>query len=610
MPFNKRTAKQAANKRWKQNAQPDFKTTRNLPTAPESDTIDIAAELPITIDAMAGGMPRWEDLVYDLDPLAYRQMRTCIAINKAVRKLAVRTAKLNWTIVGKGERADALKEIFGQIKNWGDFIEWMTWALIEGVRFYQIKTAPARPGSLQPWNVPDFYMGGRLKKNAGGDMVWDGAEKLVCQQRVSAVSAEEAKKLSEQFAIHRPGGGSNPEGDLWLGAALYNAVGKAHPRGITSGDLYMRLFGIPAIMAGAKMDSARPGALQTQLEARAKKALQALDHQGNAKAVGLSNAETIELLQANPQGLDGIVNWLRYLESIADDTLAFGVLTSSSGIADAGRTGDTQEHGDEGDDAAFANGVQIAETFNRYVMPWILRKNPDLPELAEPPAEAESDALTPEEAVLNAAPFQFKPKGEPKPTMAGTLEPKEPERETEPYLWPKDPTDTDSQDVSVESEGEDPMGGDPTKPVDEKKPADMALIALKQIVQLQRKQLDGTVKLEGDGGWVTINGTPVHIGEDGTIDKGPADMKGKTPDDLDDGDISDDKAKLIDRAAKAEKAAKNAERRVAKYKAALKNWPEGSDRHKAIVGMIEADEKIAEAQRKLAGLHRERAGKL
>lgn len=605
MPFNKRTAKAAARKRWKNNSQPNYRTGPALPSEPESELVDIAAELPQTVSALAGGMPKWEDLVYDLDPEAYRKMRVCIAIVKAVRKLAVRTAKLNWTIVGTGERAEAIKEIFGQIKNWGDFIEWMTWALIEGVRFYQIKTAEARPGSQQPWKVPDFFMGGRIKSNAGGSIEWDGAESLVEKLEATGGVVRGPKTLPiNQFVIHRPGGGSNPEGDLWLGAALFNSVGKAHPRAITSGDLYMRLFGIPAIMAGAKIDKMRPDRIAAMLEAQATKALAVMDNRGSAKATGLSNEETIKLLQADAKGLDGIVNWLRYLESIADDTLAFGVLTSSSGIADAGRTGDTTEHADEGDDAAFANGVQIAETFNRYVMPWIHRKNPNLPALAEPPEE--SDA----EQVENAAPFQFKPKAPPKPMTTGTLEPKEPERETEPYLWPKDPIETDSQDVSVESEGED-GSLDTSTPADEKKPADMAMIALKQIVQAQRRQ-ERTKNLaaDGEGGWVTINGTPVHIGEDGTIDKGPSDMKGKTPDDLDDGDISDDKAKLLERAAKAEKAAKNAERRVAKYKSALKNWPEGSDRHKAIQGMIEADEKIAEAQRKLAGLHRERAGKV
>ena len=488
MPFTKRSAKAAAKKRWKANSQPDYKTIGNLPVATAPEGVELAPELPTTLDALGGGMPRWEDLVYDLDPEAYRKMRVCIAIVKAVRKLAVRTAKLNWTIVGKGERADAIKEIFGQIKNWGDFIEWMTWALIEGVRFYQIKTAEARPGSTQAWKVPDFFMGGRLKERAGGSIEWDGADKLVEKLQSSPLATQSARELPiEQFVIHKPGGGSNPEGDLWLGAALFNSVGKAHPRGITSGDLYMRLVGIPAIMAGAKIDKMRPDRITAMLEAKATKALTTLDHQGYAKAAGLSNEETIKLLQADAKGLDGIVNWLRYLESIADDLLAFGVLTSSSGIADAGRTGDTSQHSDEGDDAAFANGVQIAETFNRYVMPWILRKNPNLPELAEAPEDVDADALTPEEAIKNAAPFQFKPKAAPKPMLAGTLEPKEPERETEPYLWPKDPTETDSQDVEVESEGEDEEL-DASTPIDEKKPADMAMIALRQIVQLQKKK--------------------------------------------------------------------------------------------------------------------------
>lgn len=486
MPFTKRSAKAAARKRWKNNAQPDYQTGPRPPKEPESELIDIAAEMPTSISALAGGMPKWEDLVLNLDADAYRTMRVCIAIVKAVRKLAVRTTKLNWTIVGTGERAKAIKEIFGQIKNWGDFIEWLTWALIEGVRFHQIKTAEARPGSSQPWKVPDFFMGGRIKSNAGGSIEWDGAGNLVEKLESQGIESRGPKTLPiEQFVIHRPGAGSNPEGDLWLGAALFNSVGKAHPRGITSGDLYMRLFGIPAIMAGAQVDKARPDRISAMLAARAEKALTAMDNRGSAKAIGLSSEETIKLLQADPQGLAGIVSWLRYLESIADDTLAFGVLTSSSGISEAGRTGDTKEHGEEGDDAAFANGVQIAETFNRYVMPWILRKNPDLPALkSAPKRDGEGKEPQPEEGIKNATPF--KPKAPPQQMRDDT---QEPEGETEPYLWPKNPAETDAQDVSVEAEGEE--GLDASTDVgrtDDKSPAGMAMIALKQIVQLQKKK--------------------------------------------------------------------------------------------------------------------------
>lgn len=462
MPFTKRTAKAAARKRWKANAQPDYGTSSKLPTASAREGIELAPELPITIDALAGGMPRWEDIVYDLDAEAYRRMRVCYPIVNAVRKLAVRTTKMNWTIVGEGPRAEAAKEIFGQIKGWGKFVEWLTWAWVEGVRFYQIKTSEAREGSSQPWKVPDFTMGGRLKKNAGGALVWDGGVgpgSLRVEQMTTSIVDQPPQDLPlDQFVIHRPGGGSNPEGDLWLGATLYNTVGKAHPRAITAGDLYMRLFGIPALMVGVKADKARPDRISAMLEARAEKARQLFDSEGKAKAGGFTNDETVRLLQADAQGLNGIVTWLRYLESLPMDLLSFGVLTSSAGIADAQRTGDTRQHADEGDDAAFANGVEIAETFNRYVKPWIDARNKEtMPPLETAPlAEDSEDAGEDNEA--------------------------KPQAGHDWYLWPKNPSEGDEQDVDVEAEGSDE---EPATP--EEREANMALIALRQIVQRSKR---------------------------------------------------------------------------------------------------------------------------
>ena len=453
--YRGRARAEAARKGWekrreKHNAQPNYGTLQTLPKATAPANIELAPELPVTYSALAGGMPKWEDPLLELDASAYVKMRRCLALKKALRKLSIRTAKLNWTIVGAAKpkpkpalklpmpltqanalsedddaepqgsdgltRAEAVKEIFGQIRGWSDFIEHCTGSLVEGTRFYQIKTSTAREGSKEPWAVPDFFMGARHRVNAGGDIEWDGAQTLVQQQRATGQAVETAKVLPfDQFVVHRPGGGSNPEGDLDMGVAIYNGVVTPWNRGMTSGDLWVRLFAVPAILAGANISNARPDRISAMLDARAAKLSQAFgENQGATTA--LSNDEMVRLLQADPGGITGIVAWQQYLEGLADDVVTLAALTSSAGVAQANRTGDTSVQRDNEDEAAFANAIQIAETFNRHVKPWIDSRN-DLPDLAEGEADW--------------------------------------------YLWPCDPSEGDEQDVDVELEDELPTTAAP-----------------------------------------------------------------------------------------------------------------------------------------------------
>lgn len=475
MSYTRKQRAEAAARGWnkrreKHLQQPEY-VKINLPKEPNgAGLIDIGAELPITTNALAGGIPKWEDPVLDLDASAYVTMRRCGAIKKATRKLGIRTVKLNWTVVGakkpkpkpampkpdplaaaaglkpvaligknkvrlklpegsaiefnedgsdadpetpeepnKQTRAEAVAEIFGQIPGWSDFVDWCTGSIHEGTRFYQIKTGDGREkAGGEAWKVPNLAKGGRHRVNAGGDLEWDGAQKLVQQQTVTGQADRPAKELPlDQFCIHSPGGSSNPNGDLDLGVALFNAVVKPWNRGITSGDLWVRLFAVPAILAGTKIDKARPDRITTMLDARAQALAASLGTQGNTTA--LSNDELIRLLQADPAGLTGMVAWQQYLEGIADDMITLGALTGSAGVAQANRTGDTETHRDNEDEAAFANAVQIAETFNRHILPWIIKKNPSLPPLED--------------------------------------------GESEVYLWPNDPSEGDEQDVDVETEG-------------------------------------------------------------------------------------------------------------------------------------------------------------
>jgi hypothetical protein len=187
-------------------------------------------------------------------------------------------------------------------------------------------------------------------------------------------------------------------------------VVKPWNRGITSGDLWVRLFSLPAILAQGGTNAVRGSELNTVFRKRVQSVQESM---GSGKATGLADELVVQLLQADPSGLTGMVAWQQYLEGLLDDALTLGALMSSAGVSQAGRTGDTSEHRDNEDEATFAAAVMIAETFNRHVMPWIIRKNPDLPDL-EP-------------------------------------------GESEVYLWPDDPSDKDEQDVSVDTEGADPL---------------------------------------------------------------------------------------------------------------------------------------------------------
>lgn len=462
----------------KRNAQPLYKTVK-APVEPVIGNEELAAELPISSNALAGGIPKWEDPLFDLSPTAYVEMRRCLAIKKGHRKLAIRTTKLNWTMVGAESRkptvdtssltpaqsqlvpdtlqleadpalvaaitpdsmgteapapgvgqtqtqtrSEALAEIFGQIEGWSDFIDHCTGSLYEGTRPYQIKTTKPddpRNRSQGKWTIPNLFMGGRHRYNAGGDIEWDGGSQLIQVEKTTGNATRKTRMLPlDQFAIHRPGPGSNPEGDLDLGVGLYNAVVKPWGRGIISGDLWVRLFSVPAILAGTKVDKARPDRITDMLNRQAAQVSAAVNNQGSVTA--LTNQELVQLLQADPGGLTGIVAWQQYLESLVDDVLTLAALTSSAGVAQASRTGNTAEQKDNEDEAAFANGVLIAETFNRHILPWIIEKNPGLPPLAE---------------------------GEP-----------------EVYLWPNDPNEGDEQDIGVETEGVKGPGALDLSPVD------------------------------------------------------------------------------------------------------------------------------------------------
>ncbi len=373
---------------------PDYSAgMARLPAASSTGEADLASELPVTRIFDAGNIASWEDNVYDVDPDGYRTMHTCLPLIKSVEKRGTRIAKLNWTVLGSPARAAAVAEIVKQAHCFTDMIKWLTWADIDGVRYMQIKGKQAREGSGS-WIVPDFFMGGRRKYKAGGDIQWDGT-RLVQVKQTTGVASVEAKKLPDwQFIIHRPGAGSNPEGDLSLGIACYKAA-RSYEEACKNIDAYMELFGVPIRVFKGNMDKVRPDQLATVLTNQAER----LKMLKQNKQIVLTDEQMLELIEPKGQGFKDLIEYNRYIEALFDQLFLANQLTSS--VQDANRTGNTQVHLTEESEAIYCGAMQIAEALNRHLIPWIIRKNPDLPPLAdgqsevylwpEPPVESTQD---------------------------------------------------------------------------------------------------------------------------------------------------------------------------------------------------------------------------
>lgn len=383
---------------------------QSIGNAGDGSTIDLAGELPVSSLFEAGGMANWPDPVYDVDPNGYRTIHNCLPVIESVEKRGIRIAKLNWSVIGEGARADAIREIIAQARNWTDMIKWLNWADVDGVRFMQIKSAPARDGG-EPYIVPDFFMGGRKKFKAGGDIQWDGRKLVRVQRTTGQASVEAAKLPTWQFIIHRPGAGSNPEGDSNIGIATYR-IAYSWEEALKNTDAYMELFGVPIRVFKGKMDKVRADQVSGLLQDRATR----LKLLKTNKQLVLSDEEMLDLIEPKGQGFKDMIEYAKYLEGLLDQLFLANQLTSR--VDDAGRTGDTGVHLSEESEAIYAGAMQIAEALNRHLLPWIIRKNPNLPELA---------------------PGEF-----------------------EPYIWPEPPKEEeedDSQDIEVEDDGVTPIDG-------------------------------------------------------------------------------------------------------------------------------------------------------
>lgn len=355
---------------------PDHGVTSDAGSIPPgvTDETDVGAVLPVIRDVLAGGIAKWEDTVFNIDATGYQLIRTCPAVLGSVQKLAYRTAALDLVVVGEGERAEAIQEITDQAEGVPEMIEWATWARPEGLRFMQIKEARSLEGE-NIWTVPNFIGGGRKKQNAGGQIQWDGTRLMQIFQTTGVAKTDPKVLPLENFIIFRPGAGSNPEGDLELGIALYR-VAYNWTEAFKSMDKLTELFSVPMRILEKKVNKVRPTQVPTILTDGAVK----LAAQQRDQVFAMSSEDVIKLLQPLGRPLNDMVEYAVYLEGVVDQLLLGNTLTSQT--MEAGPAGSSMVHLSEEDKFVFHNAHLIAQPLNTHLIPWIERKN-ELPELAE-----------------------------------------------------------------------------------------------------------------------------------------------------------------------------------------------------------------------------------
>lgn len=347
--------------------------------AQPSDTDARGYELPTMLLSIAGNAAAWEDPLFLEDRDAYLKLLTAVPLHRSLSKLGIRTARLDWIAMGPDPEAEAddmrdqLQDCIDQAHFWTDMIRDLTPARVTGWVAMQITKAEGRTEGLI---VPDFRNGRLHKWAVSGPHVgtahYDG-KRLIEVQAATGVEHREPTVLDVEpftnYMLHKPGTSSSGEGDLTTAFTLYPLAKAAH-EAILNLRKYMVLYGLPLAMMSKNVDKMTPGAVAGVLRNSAELLRDALEEQGTfAGMLG----DIIQLIEPRGQGFRDIMEYMRWLESVSDQILLGNTLTSS--VQDAERTGNTKVHMAEEDDQVWFNATQIAETLNRYLVPWIARHN-------------------------------------------------------------------------------------------------------------------------------------------------------------------------------------------------------------------------------------------
>lgn len=415
---------------------PDYGHTPNITTAPSATGQDVGEELPWGINGNAAMSADYQDHVIDIEDDAHVKARKCLPVSIAVEKAAAGIAKLDWQVRGGNPaRAEWVKKKLEHSLAFYHLLENCVWAKLEGARYHQLKPAPARSGDMTvSW---DFEHGARIKEKAGGTIHNDGVN--LYEVRRGGATEQRTERLLDHadFLEFRPGLTPNPEGNTTLGMSLAPLVAAWHD-GLYRAKQNAKVASLPATIVEHDFRQRRPSTVSAAISANVTAIQQA---QSTGGVVGLSAEAKAKILQPAPGMLADLWVHLEKIVGMVYQAILHNSLTTTT--SDSGPAGSSKVHMSEEDKAILVLAMQIADAFNKWAVPALFRWNDgfDVPPLND--------------------------------------------GEEEVYFWPEPPKDSDAGEIN--SSDKDHNGSDDVPATPEEREANMALIALRQIVQRSKR---------------------------------------------------------------------------------------------------------------------------
>lgn len=375
---------------------------RSKPAQDKTASLRGAPDLPARRGSLylagAYGFPSFADPVVALDAKAYETIRRTDVVAQPMNKLARKVGMFHLVAVGKGKRRDAIQNVCNQIRGLGDILEYLTWAIVEGVRFSWVKGY---------WTgvfyAPDLRGCGRMKKNAGGVYVWNGFDYSesgegdvvkIDESYMAYGESEQEKRQAKtldrsRVVVFRPGAGNNPEGDLDLGYQLFLVADAAAELDMAQ-RTYAERHALPKQVIRKMMDRLRPDEVDSVLQTAAERMRVA-----NARQVmAMSAGDLLEYLEPKGTTFDFLLQYRRQLEERASKIVTDEFITS---MGSKDPTGSSKSGEDLFNIAAFTLARKMSEPLSDTLLALIEKWNAHyLPpyETGEPPVYLELRPIT------------------------------------------------------------------------------------------------------------------------------------------------------------------------------------------------------------------------
>jgi len=330
-----------------------------------------ARVLPRGRDALAGGFPEWLDPVtMELDRKAYTVLRRADAVAFPMEKLATLLATRKLTVVCQ-ENPNFAKDVqrycVDHILGATDAIKWLSWGIIEGVRFMFIDAYAVRD-----WYVPTLRGGGEKKVKADGLITWDGGQNIVSRRQLvggamTPPEDAEAKQYERhRWMVYRPGAGSNPEGDTDLAYRLYRIAYQSLELD-KSWAAYAERYGLPVPVF---KEMVRLGASDEASQAMSDGARKAALLKRGA-AVGLTADQALDFINPDGTAWGFLIEASREYEARAHKAILLNTTSSAPQSVGPDQRGSSDIHKSEEELAVEALALSMKDTCLRDLQAFI-----------------------------------------------------------------------------------------------------------------------------------------------------------------------------------------------------------------------------------------------